>query len=74
MEKFAGPEFKLLLTVEAPVGGRKRTTIKLLKELLNKTKIFTAYDVDNSEDKLNIIYHEPKNISEAFGYIIQTEN
>lgn len=67
MKKFTGPEFKLLLTVEAPTGRRKGTTIKLLKELLNKTICFTANSIEESEDSLNIIYHEPSSVNEALG-------
>ena len=58
MKKFSGSSFKLKLKVEAPIGGRAGTAIKLLEKLLNNTEYFTVTSTDMEYYKLNIIYHE----------------
>jgi hypothetical protein len=58
MEKTKGKEFKLLLKVEAPVGGRKSTTLKELKHILNKSSFFTPHNIDFEKHTMEITYHE----------------
>ena len=59
MEKFTGSKFKLKIKVEAPVGGRKGSTLKLLHHYLKDTNCFTVEEINFENSSLNIIYHEP---------------
>ena len=58
MKKYTGASFNLEIKINAPVGGRGGTTMKLLEKLMNGTEYFTVNSTDKDHYILNITYHE----------------
>lgn len=58
MKKSTGKEFKLKIKIEAPVGGHKYTTAKLLEKLMNDSHCFTVNSLNIKDNTLDITYHE----------------